>query len=190
MSSYSENMYPITLEPHMGPLIWTPMRDDDIAVSKEIVYYDWRAGEHETLSEDEMDDIVVAGCRGCSPRAIDIAWSEPAPLGAGAKERCYSECILAEALSLRELVSVFAGSYERSGRLPPVGMTLRWILADPMARRIRLEFKGADEAAEEAAEASAAKKRSKGDGLIGAGACAAARWSEADVLLAGAGVDA
>jgi hypothetical protein len=178
-------MYPITLEPHMGPLIWTPMREDDVAVSKEVVYYNWRAGEHETLSEHEMSDIIVAGCRGCSPRAIDIAWSEPAPVGAGAKARCYSECILAEALSLRELVSVFAGSYERSGRLPPAGMTLRWILADPMARRIRLEFKSAAEVAEEGAP----KKRGKGSGLIGAGACAEKLWSAADALLAGADVD-
>jgi len=185
MPSDAENMYPITLEPHMGPLIWTPMREGDIAVNNEVVYYNWRAGEHETLSEDEMDDIVVSGCRGGSPRAIDIAWSEPAALGA--KERCYSECILAETLSLRELLSIVAGSYGRSGRLPPVGMTLRWILADPMARRIRLEFKGAAEVGEigEVIAAGAAKKRFCGGGLIGADE----RWSTAQILCGGMDAD-
>jgi hypothetical protein len=191
MPSDAENMYPITLEPHMGPLIWTPMREGDTAVNKEVVYYNWRALQHETLSEDEMNGIIVAGCRGGSPRAIDIAWSEPAAaLGADAdaKERRYSECILAETLSLRELLSIVAGSYGRSGRLPPVGMTLRWILADPMARRIRLEFKGAAEVGEigEVIAAGAAKKRFCGGGLIGADE----RWSTAQILCAGMDADA
>ena len=201
MPSSDDNMYPITLEQHMGPLMWTPIGENEILVSKEVSYYNWRTYQHETLSESEMSDFVVIGCRGCSPHAIDIVWSEPArrrSSGSSLRTVSYSECILADALSLRELLDIFASSYARDGRLPPVGMTLRCILADQMARKIRLEFKSDDEVAEKEVRfapvevgGTGAKKRLIGSELCATAHCSAVRaaadklWTTADILCAG-----
>lgn len=166
MSAFADNMYPITLEPYMGPIMWTPIADDEIIVSKEVIYYNWADYKYNTLSESKMQETIITGCRGGSPRAIDIAWSEPGVAGTGG--RAFAECILTDALTLSKLIDVFASAYCRDGRLPPAGMTLRCILSDPLARKVRLEFKSreevlaeqkaADAAAEDVACADAPKK--------------------------------
>ena len=148
MSIFADNMYPITLEPYMGPIMWTPIADDEIVVSKEVVYYNWADYKYKTLSEPKLQAMVITGCPGGSPRAIDIAWSEP-----GAGGRAFADCILTDALTMSKLMDVFASAYCRDGRLPPAGMTLRCVLSDPLARRVRLEFKSREEALAEAAAA-------------------------------------
>lgn len=159
MSIFADNMYPITLEPYMGPIMWTPIAEDEIVVSKEVVYYNWADYKYKTLSEPKLQAMVITGCPGGSPRAIDIAWSEPGVAGTGGAGggRAFAECILTDALTMSKLMDVFASAYCRDGRLPPAGMTLRCILSDPLARRVRLEFKSREEAlAEAAASADAA----------------------------------
>lgn len=191
---YDSILCPISLKDYMGPLHWTPTPTDDDGtlnlgeISKTIGYYNWDLMSHATLSPEDMQDITIVGCRGGSPRAIDIAWQEPTADGRGGAARAFRECVLTDALSLADLVSIFASAYYRNGNRPPPGMTLRWILTDPMRREVRLEFKSylqliaeqraADADADADGVATVSPKKRIGPGSDGdALARASARWN-------------